>query len=275
MSPVSATTDTRRTTSTPARRQDSPNVNALTQTGLVLGRELRPVLRDPFSIIFGLVQPVFFLALFAPLLITTTGQSTSAALQWFVPGVLIMIALFGTSATGSNLQMEMMTGSHERVLVTPLTRPAVMIGKALKEIVPTVIQGAIIVAIALPFGFDVRPLGAVIGLAMLALFCVGVGALSSALALAVKNQEWMFWLVQQTLLFPLLLLAGVLLPLEDAPGWLTFLSRLNPLRYLVDAERALFAGDLGTAAVGYGVLASVVVAVGGLLIGSRSMARSN
>lgn len=263
------------TTATRIVRQESRPMSVLAQTGLVLGRELRPVLRDPFSIIFGLVQPIFFLALFAPLLIATTGLPTGDALQWFVPGVLVMIALFGTSATGSNLQMEMMTGSHERVLVTPVARPAVMIGKALKEIVPTVLQGVIIVAIAVPFGFDLHPVGAILGLGMLALFCVGVGALSSTLALAVKNQEWMFWLVQQTLLFPLLLLAGMLLPIDDAPGWLRFLSNLNPLKYLVDAERALFTGDVTIAAVGYGAVAAVLMAVGGLLIGARAMAKSN
>ena len=274
---MTTTIDAPVTTHTPIRipRQESPKMSVLAQTGLVFGRELRPVIRDPFSVVFGLVQPVFFLALFAPLLIATTGLPTGDALQWFVPGVLVMIALFGTSATGSNLQMEMMSGSHERVLVTPLARSAVMVGKALKEIVPTVIQGAIIVAIAVPFGFDLHPVGAIVGLAMLALFCVGVGALSSTLALAVKNQEWMFWLVQQTLLFPLLLLAGMLLPIDDAPGWLRFLSNLNPLRYLVDAERSLFAGDLTTSAVGYGAIAAMLVAVGGLVIGARAMARSN
>lgn len=274
---MTTTIDTPATTRTHIRtpRQESPTMSVLAQTGLVIGRELRPVIRDPFSVVFGLVQPVFFLALFAPLLIATTGLPTGDALQWFVPGVLVMIALFGTSATGSNLQMEMMSGSHERVLVTPLARSAVMVGKALKEIVPTVIQGAIIVAIAVPFGFHLHPVGAIVGLAMLALFCVGVGALSSTLALAVKNQDWMFWLVQQTLLFPLLLLAGMLLPIDDAPGWLRFMSNLNPLRYLVDAERSLFAGDLTTSAVGYGAIAAMLVAVGGLVVGARAMARSN
>ena len=55
---------------------------------------------------------------------------------------------------------------------------------------------------------------------MLAVFCVGLGALSYSLALACKNQDWMFWVVQQTLLFPLLLLAGMLLPIDDGPQWL-------------------------------------------------------
>ena len=65
---------------------------------------------------------------------------------------------------------------------------------------------------------------------------------SFALALAAKDQDWLFWTVQQTLIFPLLLLAGVLLPLEGAPGWLQTASDLNPLKYVIEAERALFAG---------------------------------
>ena len=78
---------------------------------------------------------------------------------------------------------------------------------------------------------------------ILACSAVGIGALSFALALVSKGQDWMFWTVQQTLIFPILLLAGMLLPLEGAPGWLQVASDLNPLTYLVDAERALFAGS--------------------------------
>ena len=77
---------------------------------------------------------------------------------------------------------------------------------------------------------------------ILGLFSVGIGSLSFALALVSKGQEWLFWTVQQTLIFPILLLAGMLLPLEGAPGWLQFASDLNPLTYIVEAERALFAG---------------------------------
>ena len=89
---------------------------------------------------------------------------------------------------------------------------------------------------------------------MLALFSVGVGALSFALALASKDQEWLFWTVQQTLIFPVLLLAGVLLPLEGAPGWLQTAADLNPLTYIVEAERALFAGTFPVDTVAYGFL---------------------
>ncbi len=75
---------------------------------------------------------------------------------------------------------------------------------------------------------------------ILAGFCVGLGALSYTLALASKNQEWLFWTVQQTLLFPMLLLAGMLLPLDGGPGWLQTLVEVQP----ADVRRGRRAGPV-------------------------------
>lgn len=247
------------------------NTNTITGTVIVFTRELRPVIRDPFTVLSGLVQPLFFLALFAPLLSSVSGLGTGGSLQWFVPGVIVLLCLFGTSMTGSNLLYEMQTGSHERMLVTPLSRSSLLIGRSLKEIVPVVAQAVIVVAATVPFGFRPHIAGMAAGLAILGVFCVGLGALSYALALACKNKDWMFWLVQQTFLFPLLLLAGILLPLGGGPAWLQALSKANPLTYVVDAERALLGGDFWTSAVGGGIAAAVVVAVLGLLVGTRAM----
>jgi len=243
--------------------------NLVTDTGVVFSRELRPMLRNPVSVVFSMVQPLVFLGLFAPLL------PDDLPLQWFVPGIVVMSCLFGTSMTGSNLLFEIQTGSHERMLVTPLRRPALLIGRALKEIVPVLAQAAVIVAICLPFGFELHLGGALLGIAILCVFCLGLGALSYTLALAAKNQEWLFWTVQQTLLFPLLLLAGMLLPVSAGPGWLQTLSKWNPLTYVVDAERALFSGDVWAATTVTGALAAAGVGALGLLVGVRAMKRSD
>ncbi len=135
-------------------------------------------------------------------------------------------------------------------------------------------QAALIVAVTVPFGFEFALGGAVIGLVLLATFGVGLGALSYTLALAVKSEDWIFWSVQQTLVFPLLLLSGMLLPLEDGPGWLQTMSRFNPLTHIVDAERALFAGDIGDQVVFWGALAAIGTAAVGLTVGVRAMQRA-
>ena len=129
-------------------------------TATVFVRESRPLVRDPFSVIFSLVQPLVFLGLFGPLLIGASGGDVAGTLQWFVPGILVMVALFGTASTGANLLFEMQTGSHERTLVAPLSRSALLVGRALKDVVPLVIQGTIVVLVAVPFGFRARRAGA-------------------------------------------------------------------------------------------------------------------
>jgi ABC-2 type transport system permease protein len=240
----------------------------------VFVRELRPVLRDPFSLVFSLMQPLMFLAFFGPLLGGMTGLPIDRAFQWFVPGIVVMIALFGTAMTGSNLLFEIQSGAHERMLVAPVTRSALMVGRACKEMVPLVLQALVISGVAAFFGFRPSLPGMVVGLVVLAVFGVGLGALSYALAIVSRNRDWMFWTVQQGLLFPLMLLSGMLLPLEAGPGWMQVLSRFNPLTYMVDAERALFNGQFGDPSVAAGAVGAVVVAALGLTVGIRAMRNS-
>ena len=238
----------------------------------VMNRELKPVWREPLAVVFAMIQPLVFLGLFAPLL---PDLANGSALQWFVPGIVAMTALMGASFTGANLMEEMQSGSHERQLVSPLGRPALLVGRALKEVVPMLMQVAIIVAVVTPFSFDLHLGGVLAASLLLAVFSVGIGALSFALALASKGQDWMFWTVQQTLLFPTLLTAGVLLPMEGAPRWLEVVSALNPMTYIVDATRALFAGTYPAEVIAQGVAGAVVVAAVGLLVGVRAMRRSS
>lgn len=243
-------------------------------TATVFVRESRPLVRDPFSVIFSLVQPLVFLGLFGPLLVGAAGGDVAGTLQWFVPGILVMVALFGTASTGANLLFEMQTGSHERTLVAPLSRSALLVGRALKEVVPLTIQGTIVVLVAVPFGFTLDVPGLIAGLAVLAVFGIGFGALSYRLALACRNRDWMFWMVHQTLLFPLMILSGMLLPLEDGPEWMQVAAAVNPLSYLVDAERALLAGDLGAPAVVGGIIAAAATCAIGIALGVRAMRRA-
>ena len=151
----------------------------------------------------------------------------------------------GSSMVGASLMQEMFTGSHERLLVSPLSRSSLLVGRALREIVPTLAQ-----TLADPGDRDavlLRPAPARRAGGHRACWrssASASAALSFALALASKDQDWLFWTVQQTVIFPMLLLAGMLLPVDDGPGWLRFASQLNPLTYVIDAERVLFAGDV-------------------------------
>jgi ABC-2 type transport system permease protein len=207
-------------------------------------------------------------------MVGTSSIGGSPALQWFLPGVLVMIAIFGTGMVGGNLLYELMTGAYERILATPLDRSSIMVGRALKEFAPLVFQALLITVVAIPFGLDFYPLHVLVGLAILGIFGIGLGSMSYALGLASKNREWVFWGVQQSLIFPLLLLAGMMLPLEAGPAWMQAISKFNPLTYIVDAERTLFTGTLWDAAVAWGLLAAAATCAVGLWIGIRQVKRT-
>jgi len=249
-------------------------MSTVSDTYNVLVRELRPMTRDPFSLIFSLLQPLIFLGLFGPLLIASSDQPVGETLQSFVPGILVMIALFGTGTTGSNLLYEMQTGSHERTLVAPISRSSLLVGRALKEMAPIIVQALVIALVTIPFGFTVNPLGLVMGLVLLAVFGLGFGALSYSLALASRNHDWMFWGIQQATLFPLMILSGMLLPIENGPQWIQVAAAFNPISYIVAAERALLSGDLASMAVVWGFVAAIVLAAVGLSVGIRAMKKA-
>jgi ABC-2 type transport system permease protein len=110
---------------------------------------------------------------------------------------------------------------------------------------------------------------------LLAVFGVGLGSLSYTLALKTKDREWLFWGVQQTLIFPLLILSGMLLPLDEGPAWMRAISVVNPVNWVVQAERALLSGDMMNAAVGWGWIAALALAAVGLAVGVRAMRKSS
>ncbi|MFJ3932360.1 ABC transporter permease [Streptomyces sp. NPDC090029] len=248
-------------------------MKVITDTRTAFARELGPELRQPASLLFTMMLPFLFLALFAPLLSGMGGGTgTGSPWQWFVPGMLVLLALSATAGAGASLLNEMSSGAFERLLVTPLNRAAMLVGRARKEVVVLLTQALLILVLLLPTDFRLHPLGALAGLALLTVFGVGIGALSFTLALHSRRQQTLFYGVQQVIFFPLLL-SGVLLPITEAsaPTWLYVLSRINPVTYVVEAERALFDGQLAETGVLYGTVAATAVAVLGVMAGIRGM----
>jgi ABC-2 type transport system permease protein len=237
-------------------------------------REIKPTLGGGWTwMAFGLVQPLLYIGLFVPLL-GNVGIEGSSPLQWFVPGMIVMLTLFGTAMVGWSLTEELLSGTLERFLATPMSRPAMLFGRALKEIFPLIFQATAMIVIGIPFGLQLFPIEMLYGLVLLALFGSGVAALSYALAIVARKDTSLFYMVSQSVALPLMLLGGVLLPFEGGPTWLVIASHFNPLTYLVEAERALFRGELLTTTVLWGSLVAVGVAVVGMWLGGRTMARA-
>ncbi|WP_061289866.1 ABC transporter permease [Herbidospora cretacea] len=243
----------------------------LRDTATIFTREFAPVWRDPLSLVFTMAQPLLFLYLFGPLLAEGTA-TPGPAWQWFVPGILIMMCLSGPLMAGYFLLLDLIGGSMERLLVTPVSRTALLVGRTLKEFVVLLAQAVLIIGLAVPLGLDPHLPGVLTGLALLVVFGIGLGALSFVLAIVSAPGGELFYGVTQVVMFPLLLLSGVLLPVENGPGWLRAAASVNPVTYIVEAERALFAGRFLDTPVLYGALAALLTAIIGLHLGRRRIA---
>ncbi len=257
----------------PVPRKQNSSMKFVRDTATVFSREFTPTLREPAGVAITMGQPLLFLFLFGSLLDGTPGVGGGSAWQWFVPGILVMMCLFGPMAAGHSLLIELIGGSMERMLVTPLGRTAMLVGRTVKETAILLVQGVLIIALALPLGFRLHPAGVLAGLALLTVFGIGLGALSLVLAIRSQPGGTLFWLVSQMVTFPLVLLSGVLLPMNFGPAWLQVIARLNPISYIVDAERALFTGAFANLSVLYGTAAACVIAAVGLASGNREMRR--
>lgn len=248
-------------------------MKTIRDTWIIFVRQMRPTLREPVAIfVFGMLQPMLYLVLFAPLLSGLPGAQAGSSWQQFIPGLVVMLTLFTTAFAGFGLLPELNSGSHERLLATPMSRVSLLLGRVLRDVVVMLVQAVIIVVLVIPFGFELSPVGAATGLALAVVLGTGLGVLSYLTAMVLK-QSYLFAGALQTVIMPLMLLSGVLLPMDLAPPWLYALSRVNPVAYVVDAERALFSGDLGDLSVLAGWLVALALTAVALFVGARSMRR--
>ncbi len=189
--------------------------------------------------VITLVQPVLYLTLFVPLLQSLVGA------PGFPPGdewQVMVLALFGTAFVGYGLIAEYRSGVIERMRVTPVSRTALLLGRSLRDVVVLTVQGALLITLAVPFGLRTPISGALLSLALVAVLGLAMSSASYGLALKLKSEDASAP-VQNSIIVPVLLLSGVLLPMSLAPTWLFTVSRFNPFVYVVDATRAAFVGD--------------------------------
>ncbi|HEV2027584.1 MAG TPA: ABC transporter permease [Candidatus Dormibacteraeota bacterium] len=245
-------------------------------TWLVFGRYFGLFIRNPIWVALGVLQPLLYLLLFAPLLkplVSVQGFPTGGAYNVFVPGLLVQLGLFGAAGVGFSLISELRMGTIERLRVTPVSRVALLLGRALRDMLSIVVQSLILILLALPFGLSVHPLGVVIVLALIALIGLFTASISYAVALAVRNEN-SYASIVFTVSLPILLLSGVLLPLGFAPQWLRNIAAANPLSYAVDAARAVFNDHITDPSVPKGVAIMLVLSIVAIFIGARAFGRA-
>ncbi len=226
-------------------------MNFLTALKLYYGRKITESLRNPAFMIMTAGLPVLYLVFFAPLLKNLPagpGLPTGGVLNMFMPGLLCIIAFFGGLYVGFGLVDEIRSGIIERFRVTPTSRLAILLGPVLRDVTAMLVQALIITLLMIPFGFKVHWGGLLTLLVLMAMITWISASFSYTLALKLKSEDAIAPIVQG-ISWPLLLLAGFLLPMSLAPGWLQVAAHFDPLYYAVEAGRALIDGDFKQPAV--------------------------
>jgi ABC-2 type transport system permease protein len=212
---------------------------------LMFIRNMRQTLRSPIFVFVSLFQPLLYLFLFMPLLNGlggVPGLPAGKTVQIFIPGLLVMMALFGSAFVGFNLIDDIRSGVIERFLVTPVSRSAILLGRVLRDALVLLTQCVLITLVAIPLGLSVNVGGFLLSLVLYAMVSITMASMSYSFALIYRIEDPLAPTLN-TITLPLSLLSGIMLPLALAPLWLQDLAKVNPFSYAVNASRALFAGN--------------------------------
>jgi len=217
----------------------------LRDTKLMFVRNMQHTLRNPIFILASMFQPLLYLFLFMPFLEDlggVPGLPVGKTVDVFIPGLLVMLALFGSAFVGFSLIDDLRTGVIERFLVTPVKRSAILLGRVLRDAMVLVAQCILITLVAIPFGLSVNVAGFLLSLILYGLIGISMASMSYSFALIYKTEDNLAPTLN-TITLPISLLSGIMLPLILAPIWLQNVAKINPLSYAVNASRALFAGN--------------------------------
>ncbi len=210
--------------------------------GAIAGAEMQRLRREPSVLLTRAAQPLLWLLVFGAAMsrartFTTDGVSYQA---FIVPGVLAQSVLFIAIFSGLSIIWERDLGITQRILVAPVFRSAIILGKALgaglRALVQVTVVLIVVAAVRIPLRWSV--LGVAGTLAITVLGAVFLSAVSMVIASAVRGRE-QFMGVGQLVTLPLFFASNALYPLSLMPDWLRFVAQANPLTYEVAIMRRL------------------------------------
>lgn len=220
-------------------------------------------LRMPMWTLFTLIQPLLWLIIFTQLFknFVQAPAGGGSYIDFFVPGVLVMTALFGSSWSGVSLLREITAGSVDKMLVSPVSRVAIVLSRVMHSAVQVVLQTLIIMLVAWMFGakLNLDPIN--LFLAMVSIFLLGVGlaALSNGFAIILQREEPLV-MIGNLMTLPLMFLSTAMVPKPFMPGWIETVSLINPITYAVESVRAVLVGTPDMSAYGFGAAIMFVFA---------------
>jgi ABC-2 type transport system permease protein len=235
--------------SAPVRRRSTGLAGSLRAIYIVWYRDLLRFWRDRPRIVISLAQPLLFLVVFGAGLGSSLGGAFGGGgaagslsyAQFVYPGIIGMAVLFASVFGAMSIVWDREFGFLKEILVAPIDRSTVAIGKALGGATQALIQGLILLVLAPFVGVTLTLQSVLLLIPFVFVLAFGLSSMGVALASRMKSLQG-FQIVMNFLMMPMFFLSGSLFPLAGVPDWMAVLSRLNPATYGMDPLRRIVLG---------------------------------
>ncbi|MEM0075231.1 MAG: ABC transporter permease [Conexivisphaerales archaeon] len=267
-------------------------------------RELMKWYKVPMLLFMSLIQPVIWLGLFGKAMnfgALFTGQSfnipglnipkqvldsissqimentfgTTDYFSFLAVGMLTFVILFTAMFSGMSIVWDRRFGFLDKILTTPVSRGAIVMGKIFSSVIRSLVQAAVVLIVAVLLGMDISKFS-VTGLlgTFAGLFLMTIGLSSLFLMLALRSTDWQTQMAIMNLLnLPLLFASNALFPAKLMPTWLEYVVRINPISYGTDVGRQLLLGSAGMASLwfdfAYLVAFAIIFSAVGIILSWR------
>ena len=204
-------------------------------------RDILRFIQDRPRLIGSFAMPLLFLVIFGAGFNRVIGSLAPGVdfIQFIYPGIIAMTVLTGSLMSGLSIVWDREFGFLREVLVAPISRNTVVIGKAVGTAVVTLAQGFVMLILAPIIGVHIDGMLVLKLIPILIIISLCLSGLGILVASRMRSQQG-FQMLVQIIIMPLVFLSGVFFPVNNVPTWLEVVSKLNPLTYGVDAIRQLF-----------------------------------
>jgi len=227
---------------TPARERLTL-AETLADSRVMAARQLRKVMRRPTYVVFLFVQPVIFVLLFRYVFGGAIHTGSVSYVNYLMPGIIAMTAIFGSLTTGLGLTEDMAAGVVDRFRSLPIARSAVLIGRTAADLLTNLMSLIVMLLIGLAVGF--RPSepvpSVVLAFAIVLAFAYVFSWISAFVGISARNPETA-QSVGFVWVFPLVFASSAFVPTATMPGVVKAFAEVNPVTLVVDAARDLTIG---------------------------------
>jgi len=247
------------------------------ESGVLYRRALREIPRVPTRIAFPVIGPVMQLVLLTAVLTRVTqipGYPARSSVQFMTAGVLALTVLAGAGGAGFQMVQDIDTGFFDKLRVAPISRAAIVLGLLLTDATRLAVQSLVVLVIALLLGAHIATgVPGLIGILVLAaIFGMASSGISLNVALRTRNPE--VTAAAGVLTFPLYFGSTAFMPYALLPHWLQVFNKVNPINYLIVADRALMSRHWDWGAIGGALLASLIVGAITMPLATRAFQRA-